>query len=102
MTSPFTKPPCLFFAPDSAEILLRLKEGLVLFRDGKPFEAHEAWEEAWNQLPKKSNERSLIQALIFACGVEVLIAKERPEAAERMKTRGKSLLEQSFLLFKRG
>jgi len=39
-----------------------LAEGLQLYRDGKFFEAHEAWETVWSFA--EGPERSLLQALI--------------------------------------
>lgn len=40
----------------------KYKKGIALFNEGLFFEAHEIWEEAWNEA--EGNEKRLLQALI--------------------------------------
>lgn len=42
----------------------RWRDGLRLLRQGEYWEAHEAWEELWQALPRGSSERRATKALI--------------------------------------
>lgn len=72
--------------------------GLAALKNGDPFEAHEAWEYGWKQLPP-SNARIFLQGLIQVAGSFVLLQKHRTDAAKRLLARGSEKLLAGGLVY---
>ncbi len=69
------------------------EKGAILYRAGEYFEAHEAWEQGWKDLP--SVWRAEIQAWIMDCGVRIHLANQKPAPAKRLALRALELLAEA-------
>ena len=70
--------------PDRASAVAR---GALLFDHGYYWEAHEAWEGPWRQLPAGDPTRSFLQALIQAAAVWLKRVQGKTSSAERLRER---------------
>ncbi|MCB9663271.1 MAG: DUF309 domain-containing protein [Alphaproteobacteria bacterium] len=62
--------------------------GVELFEQGFPWEAHEAWEGIWRQVPPSDPLRALLQGLIQVAGAEVKRLQGDPRGEARLRSRG--------------
>ena len=68
-----------------------VREGVELFRAGKFFEAHEAWEEVWRSTTPEP--RDLFQGLVqLAAAFHHLRARQRPDVARRVLAKARRRL----------
>jgi len=73
-------------APTVIDLASRLEQGRAAFNGGQYFEAHELWEEAWQELA--GAERVFVQGLIqIAAGLHHL-GQHRPRPAVGLLRRG--------------
>lgn len=69
-----------------------LADGVRLFRSGRFFEAHEAWEEAWRL--EQGETRALLQGLIqVAAGLHKGLVQGRPAGMVRLLAAGQAHLD---------
>ncbi len=64
------------------EVTAALEEGLRLYRGGRPWEAHQAWETAWRAL--SGPERRWVQGLIMLAGAAHHLSRGRRSEARRL------------------
>lgn len=70
-----------------------IREGAVLFDDGRYFEAHEAWEAHW-LVEKDESRRLLLQGLIqLAAALHKLLDKDAPVPAASLFAKGLAKLD---------
>ena len=60
---------------------------------GRFFEAHEAWEQGWKELPPAW--KAEVQAWIMICGVLIHSKEGKPEAAARLLARAIELMAEA-------
>jgi len=82
-------------ASHDTDNLEQLRWGLRLFNAGYYWEAHEAWETIWLQLPAGSHQRSWVQGLIKLAASGVKCLEGNANGAMRHATRAKSLFENT-------
>jgi uncharacterized protein len=71
--------------PDDSSVAAAYKEGLELARDGRYFEAHEAFETAWRSCA--GEERDFFQGLVHVVVSSYQRGRGRPVAAERQRVK---------------
>lgn len=72
-------------APDDSSVSTAYKEGLGLARDGRYFDAHEAFEAAWRACG--DDERDFFQGLVHVVVSAYQRGRGRPVAAERQRVK---------------
>jgi predicted metal-dependent hydrolase len=68
-------------------------QGVSCYENDQFFEAHEAWEQSWKELPIVW--RTEIQAWIMDCGVRIHLAHQKIEPAQRLAKRALELLAEA-------
>jgi predicted metal-dependent hydrolase len=64
-------------------------QGMRLHNDGAYYDAHEAWEELWNEEPDGTELRLFIQGLIqVTSAFHKVFVQKQPASAERLLARG--------------
>nr|WP_255553389.1 DUF309 domain-containing protein [Maritimibacter sp. DP1N21-5] len=61
-----------------------MAEGFAQYRAGFFWEAHEAWEPVWMDLPPNSPEKAEMAALIQLANARLKLAMDRPNAVARI------------------
>jgi predicted metal-dependent hydrolase len=77
--------------PVNADTAARLERGRALFNEGRYFEAHEAWEEAW--LAERGDARRLLQGLIQVAAGCHKAGQGKAEGCARLLAAGLEKLE---------
>jgi predicted metal-dependent hydrolase len=72
----------------------RLRTGVTLFNAGDFFEAHEIWEQLWNDMV--GDERAVVQGLIQIAAGYLKYEAGVPAGAVKLLTRGLARLQMSL------
>jgi predicted metal-dependent hydrolase len=72
------------------------RAGLVFFREGFFWEAHEVWEAVWLAAPPNGAERCLVRGLIQTANARLKQAMDRPQATVRLEAIAGAEIAEAF------